>query len=123
MHARCENPNTVNYGRYGAKGIRVCEEWKEFKPFYDWCVHHDWKRGLQIDRIDSKDDYRPDNCRIVTPFENNMNRSNTLRFTYNNETLTLLEWSEKVGISYKTLWQRIKVLNWSIDKALSYKRG
>ena len=40
MKARCYNKNSVPYPYYGAKGIRVCEEWKTapdgFIRFYNW---------------------------------------------------------------------------------------
>ena len=30
---RCYNPNNERYHLYGAKGVVMCEEWKEFKSF------------------------------------------------------------------------------------------
>lgn len=65
---------------YRDRGITVCEEWRNSpRAFGDWLLSHGWRKGLQIDRIDNNKGYSPDNCRVVTPKENNNNRRNTLR--------------------------------------------
>ena len=77
MKQRCSNPNTRNYHRWGGRGIEVCKEWiNDFKVFYDWSMSNGWKKGLQIDRINNDGNYYPDNCRFVTHFQNQQNKSN-----------------------------------------------
>lgn len=58
---------------YIKKGITVCDEWVDFKTFYDWAIM-DYKPGLEIDRINNKGNYSPDNCRWITRLENLRNR-------------------------------------------------
>lgn len=78
MRKRCNNPNAISYKNYGAKGIKVCDEWNEFSNFCYWSLdsgyieQHDMKRGdmLSIDRIDSNKDYCPENCRWIPQREN-----------------------------------------------------
>jgi hypothetical protein len=70
MKTRCENPNSTAYKWYGAKGVKVCPEWKDFAVFRDWAMSHGYKKGLTIDRIDPDGDYCPDNCRWITRSEN-----------------------------------------------------
>jgi hypothetical protein len=78
MKARCYNPNSKPFYRYGGRGIKVCDDWKNnFVSFYDFCIQKGWKKGLQIDRIDNDGNYEPDNCRFVTSAENNQNQSTT----------------------------------------------
>lgn len=36
MRQRCENPNAKAYRWYGAKGVKVCEEWHDFEGFSNW---------------------------------------------------------------------------------------
>lgn len=63
---------------YRDRGIEVCPEWRESpRAFGDWLLAHGWRNGLQIDRIDNDKGYSPENCRVVTPKENNFNRRNT----------------------------------------------
>ena len=70
MKYRCSNPNAQGYHNYGGKGIKVCDEWKEFEPFQKWAIENGYRKGLSIDRVDSNGDYCPENCRWVTLSEN-----------------------------------------------------
>ena len=76
MKARCYNPKHHSYKRYGERGIDICQEWlANENQFYDWCRRHGYARGLQLDRIDNNRGYSPENCRFVTPSENQRNSS------------------------------------------------
>lgn len=78
MLQRCYNPKSQRYMYYGSSGISVCPEWLEgFEVFFDWAMNNGYKEGLSIDRLDSAEDYRPDNCQWVTVSENSrrMNES------------------------------------------------
>ena len=44
MKERCSNPNNKSYKRYGARGIKVCEEWLDFKSFYNWAMDNGYNR-------------------------------------------------------------------------------
>ncbi len=70
MRGRCENPNSNVWEYYGGKGVRVCQEWADFKTFRDWAQSHGYANGLSIDRIDSGGNYCPENCEWVTRGEN-----------------------------------------------------
>lgn len=68
---RCYNSNSCNYKNYGAKGIRMCQEWElNFKNFYEWAIKNGYKDNLSIDRIDVNGNYCPENCRWITTSEN-----------------------------------------------------
>lgn len=72
MNSRCYRVKDKQYHNYGARGIRVCDEWvSDFMLFYDWAKINGWKDGLQIDRIDVNNNYEPSNCQFVTNAENN----------------------------------------------------
>lgn len=83
MMQRCGNfkgASEHNLRLYRDRGITVCEEWRNSpRAFGDWLLSHGWRSGLQIDRIDNDKGYSPDNCRVVTPKENNNNKRNTCR--------------------------------------------
>ena len=73
MKNRCGNPNTKGYKYYGARGIRVCDEWlgKEgVDNFVRWAFANGYADNLTIDRIDSIGDYSPSNCRWISLSEN-----------------------------------------------------
>lgn len=63
---RCNNPNCNRYQYYGAKGIKMCEEWSQsYKTFAAWSYSNGYADNLTIDRIDSDKDYCPQNCRWI----------------------------------------------------------
>lgn len=81
---------------YRDRGITVCELWRNSpRAFGDWLLSHGWCSGLQIDRIDNDKGYSPDNCRVVTPKENNNNKRNTLRL---NDGTPLAMFCTSIGI-------------------------
>lgn len=49
MIQRCTNAKAQNYDRYGARGISVCDEWRnDFKSFYDLAIGSGYLMGLQL---------------------------------------------------------------------------
>lgn len=107
MKNRCYNPNEPNYKRYGAKGITVCDEWKDnFEAFRKWALNNGYQDDLSIDRKDGKSGYSPDNCRWATSKEQNNNLSTNIFITFKEKNLTAKQWSEEMGIPYKTVLER-----------------
>lgn len=127
MIDRCTRPRVRNYNNYGGRGIKVCDEWMgNYKSFCDWALKNGYKENLEIDRIDCNGDYCPENCRWVTHKENNNNRRNNTLLTYKDETHTLSEWAEILGIKVPTLsyrvqkgWDDEKILTTPVDKTKS----
>lgn len=126
MRDRCNNPNNEAYQYYGGKGISVCEEWDDYTVFHNdmiesYLLHiaEYGKDNTSIDRINGDKGYSRGNCRWATNMEQHLNRPNTIFFTHNGITLTLKQWSEKMGIKYMTLYNRIYAQNWPIEKALT----
>jgi len=71
MIARCHNPRSKDYKRYGARGIRVCQEWRDTPAsFYDWARANGYADNLSIDRIDASGGYSLENCRWIPLSEN-----------------------------------------------------
>ena len=75
--SRCYNSKVRIYKYYGGRGIKVCDRWIKFENFY--ADMGDRPNGLQLDRIDNDKGYSPDNCRWVTPKENNSSNKGTLK--------------------------------------------
>lgn len=120
MKKRCYDTNNHAYRYYGAKGIRMCDEWMDMTNFYNWSVNNGYSDELTIDRINVYGNYEPDNCRWVSMQVQYTNTRSVIHLTYRGETHTLTQWSEITGISRNTLLNRNKK-GWSVDKILSNK--
>lgn len=116
---RCHNPNDTGYYKYGARGITVCDRWRDsFENFLADMGKRPSPRH-SIDRIDNNGTYSPDNCRWATK---NVQANNTRRnhiLTYNGRSQTMTEWAIEVDIPYSVLIQRINKLHWTVERALT----
>lgn len=118
MKSRCYSPADRNFKRYGARGITICDEWRNsFETFRDWALAHGYADDLSIDRIDNSGPYSPQNCRWTTRKVQNNNRRTNVYITYKGETHTATEWSEITGIKALTLAQR-KRFGWSDEECI-----
>lgn len=98
MKVRCYNPNDKAYRWYGAKGIKVCDEWVcDPGKFEEWALKSGYTDGLSIDRIDSNGDYEPNNCRWLTPSDNTRRAGKVNWITVDGKTLTGKQWATKLG--------------------------
>lgn len=117
MKARCYDPKSDSYGRYGARGVTVCGEWMDFSTFQSWAITNGYRDNLSIDRVDGSAGYAPDNCRWATALEQQHNLSSNVMLTAHGKTMTMAEWARITGMPYTTLWGRIKA-GWSADMAI-----
>lgn len=98
---RCYRKTSRGYPYYGARGIKMCEEWLNyFTKFYEWATNNGYKDGLTIDRIDVNSDYTPENCRWVGWVTQQNNKQNTIWITYNDITQSLAQWCKELNINY-----------------------
>ena len=109
MAQRCTNENHESYYLYGARGIKICDRWKDFRNFLEDMGER--PKGKTIDRISSDGHYEPRNCRWATPIQ--QGRSNR-RNVMNEEIASLIKgmykqgWgakkqSELTGLSYSAI--------------------
>jgi len=52
--------NNVSY--YKERGIKLCDEWQNFKSFEKWSLENGFEEELHLIRKDKEKDYTPDNC-------------------------------------------------------------
>jgi len=123
MRYRCESPKCRFYPRYGGRGIRVCERWKDFSNFVaDMGPRPSPKYTLE--RIDNDGNYEPGNCKWATRREQSLNSTRVHRITFRGETHHIAEWARRIGMNPLSLASRLHK-GWSVERALTeaVKRG
>lgn len=104
---RCFNENNDAYYLYGARGITMCEEWKnDFMSFYNWAMKNGYKNNLTIERDDVNGNYEPDNCLWETPKNQANNRRTNVFIEIDGVKKTIAQWSEIAGVTHPTITHR-----------------
>lgn len=118
MHRRCYDTNCKQYGRYGGRGIVICELWRNsFEEFYKSVGPRPSKKH-SIDRIDNNGNYEPGNCKWSTMMEQTRNRSSTVFLTFNGKTMCVTDWALFLGVPAGTLYTRLNC-GWSPERTLT----
>lgn len=111
IKARCFRKTHIQYQNYGARGITVCDRWKNsFLAF---------KEDMYQSYLDHVKEFGEKN----TSIEEQANNKTTSHFiTINNETLTLSQWVRKLGVSRATVKQKIRRGMSDVDALLTSRR-
>lgn len=121
MITRCYNQNDKSYGWYGAKGIKVCNEWLDNPlSFEQWAIGHGYNDTLTIDRKDETKDYCPENCRWITRANNAKYKSTTKITTVDGVSHTGKEWADECELGCNTI--NLMLRNHSEDEAIEFIR-
>lgn len=118
MVGRCSDLSRPNYG---AVGVKVCAEWQAPHGFLAFIKHVGRKPSPKhsLDRIDPKDGYKPGNVRWASSKEQNRNKRQTPYLVIDNNPIPLVEVAERLGLARSTLYNRINVLGWTTERALT----
>jgi predicted transcriptional regulator len=113
IKSRCYNPKTSSYKWYGAKGIKVCDEWlgeNGFINFYNWAISNGYKDGLSIERIDIDKNYCPQNCTWIDVLKQHENTSTTIKIITDDGFCFVKDISKKYNIPKSTIYAKINKL-------------
>jgi hypothetical protein len=117
--ARCHDPAHHNYRNYGARGIQMCKAWRDDYRVFLREMGRRPGEGYEIDRRDNEKGYEVSNCRWVPRAINVNNRRVTKFVTYKGETLPLMDWARRYGLTKSQLYGRLYQLNWPVEQALT----
>ena len=132
LKQRCYDKKNSRYKNYGARGIKVCDEWlgkNGSENFIRWALQNGYDDDLTIDRIDVNGDYCPENCRWITNKEQASNKTTNVFVFYNGDKKTIREWSLILKVNEDTLYRRKKkgwcdkkIIETPIRKHKEYRR-
>lgn len=119
MVQRCHNPKNSMYSYYGGRGILVCQRWRDaFMNFYsDMGPRPSMKHT--IDRIDNNGPYSLENCRWASKNEQQWNRRDSRLIGFRGQLKPMTAWAEELGMYYSTLYKRIVLNKWPVERALT----
>jgi len=119
MIARCHCSWNHKYAIYGARGIKVCQRWRESIVNFLQDMGDRPSAEHSIGRIDNAGDYCPENCRWETRKQQSRNRRNNHLLAFRGKSKTIVEWSEITGLRQETIRRRINDYGWTTEEALT----
>jgi hypothetical protein len=120
MMNRCYRPSSPSHRTYGAKGITVCQRWREsFDAFYSDVGAI--PKPLSLDRIDNSKGYELGNVRLATKKEQIRNSSTPTMIEFNGKSQIIKDWAEELGISSALVCWRI-AKGWPLERVLCAER-
>jgi hypothetical protein len=120
MKSRCLNPNDKSYKNYGARGIKVCDRWKDS---FAWFIEDmGWRpnKNYSIERINYNGDYCPENCKWVHKSEQTKNTRRVKLIEYNGNFYCLSDLCKLLKLPYSTMRHRVYDLNIPFEEAIKY---
>ena len=133
MCRRCHDPRRKDYYKYGARGIKVCKEWRGsdtdddwqyegYVVFQAWALSHGYRQGMTLDRVSNHRGYAPNNCRWISKKAQAYNRKTNTYITANGITQTLTQWSIQQNIPDYVICKRIAA-GWTPEEAVLIPKG
>lgn len=102
MRTRCNCPTNKDYPRWGGMGIIVCDRWGLFENFL--ADMGERPAGTSIDRIDSRGNYEPSNCRWATPSQQQRNRRGSMEWLVKGQKFpTAKEAADHFGVTEQSV--------------------
>ena len=118
MIDRCYNSDSPSYYWYGARGIKICDEWLQDVSAFAADMGVLPALNYSIERIDCNGNYEPSNCRWATTEEQNNNTRRTKLITYNGKTQSLKDWAKEYDLEVRGLSERLR-RGWDMEKSLT----
>jgi hypothetical protein len=123
MINRCCNEKSKDYPRYGGRGIKVCDRWRDsFENFLADMGPRPSPTHTLDRHPNNNGDYKPGNTRWATPTQQGRNKRNNLVLEFNGQSKVLAEWAELLGMKPVTLGSRLSK-GWSVEKSLTTPPG
>ena len=109
MKRRCYNQKDARYYAYGARGILVCDRWKD--SFENFLADMGPKPSANhsIDRKDTNGDYTPENCQWATPKQQARNTTRNVFIEIDGVRRCASEWCEVLGLDRVRIYEKVGI--------------
>lgn len=117
MKQRCHDPKCKSFERYGAKGVTVCDRWRNsFENFLEDMGERP-SPSHSIDRVECSKGYTPENCRWATAVTQANNKPSVDKIQTPKGMLSVSEAAREFGLKRTTLRNRLYA-GWTVERAL-----
>ena len=107
MLQRCTNPKAEQWKNYGARGITICDRWRQ--SFSNFLADlGEAPEGMTLERTNVNGNYEPSNCVWASPKEQARNTRRARKVTFQGREMPLKEACEITGAKYSTAYWRLK---------------
>ncbi len=115
---RCTSRNPKRSKHYGARGIKMCDRWRNsFVAFMEDMGPRPSPRH-SVDRYpDANGNYEPSNCRWATQKEQARNKRTNRILTWKGRSQCMADWADELCEKYARIYKRLS-RGWSVDQVL-----
>jgi hypothetical protein len=106
MFYRCYNRNSASYKNYGGRGIKVCEQWRDYSKFLSDMGER--PSGKSLERINNDGDYSIENCTWGTRKEQQRNRRVVVKVIIEGVEYFAMDLAKIAGHKTETIVKRVK---------------
>jgi len=118
IKTRCYNTDHPTFKGYGARGIKMCDEWlNDFTAFYQGIGPRPSKQ-FSLDRRDNNGNYEPGNTRWVTRSTQMLNTRANRIFEWEGQQLSLTTICRKTNTRYASMYQRVITQGMDLHEAI-----
>lgn len=122
---KCYNEKHPTYHKFGAKGITVCDLWRNgAKDMYEWAISAGWQEKDVFCLKEGAREFNPETVYLIPQNEASsiLSQSQGDQITYKGETHSISKWAKIMKVSDPQLRRKIKLLP-SVEEAFgSYFR-
>ncbi len=90
INYRCNDTNYKQWNNYGGKGVKLSDEFQDFKVFHDYMMSIGWYKGCHVSRKNDLGNYERDNIEIKTPQENRQEAVDRVKIKVKNIDLDMI---------------------------------
>lgn len=120
---RCGNPDNCNYAQYGGRGIHLAEDLVDARSFIGYVTNlpfYNFKKGLELDRIDNDKGYEKGNLRWADRKIQNGNKRSSIIVEWDGIRMSMSEFSRRYTRVSESQAAQLYRRNKSLQEIIDY---
>lgn len=108
---KCYNEKHPTFKQFGAKGITVCDLWRNgVKDMHEWAIENGWEDGDILVLKENEKEFNPTSTIILKNFEyrSSIGQKGGEQITFKGETHSITKWAEIMNVNRTSLTNKLK---------------